>query len=169
MKNSKRHFSRLFRPGAAGLAFGLAGLGVSLVFLRGVAAGWQVFLFCAPLAAFGVGFLAWSLLLARWPQPRPWAGAAAGALVGFLAHPAAWYLAILYFYFSGATSSLGEPTLDPVVGLPASLLYSALSWLAAGWLTVPAGALIGGLLAYFQGWPGRIPANGEKILQQQDG
>jgi hypothetical protein len=70
-----------------------------------------------------------------------------GALVGLAAHPVAWYLLIVALYVTGARSSLGERTLDPWNGLWGALIYSAWSLFLAGWLTVPAGAIVGFLLS----------------------
>lgn len=64
-----------------------------------------------------------------------------GILTGVLAHPVAWYLGIVWSYASGARSSLGERTVNPLQGLAACLIYGCLSVLLTGWLTVPAGLM----------------------------
>ena len=144
--------------GIAGLAFSLAAFIFSLLLLSGVGEDWYTMLYAAPLAAFLSGFFGWGILVIVSKRVTLWKGVGAGALIGLIAHPLTWYFAILFFYFSGARSSLGEPTLNPVEGLWASLLYSLLSWLFVGWLTVPIGAAIGGILAYIQSK--RISASG---------
>ena len=69
-----------------------------------------------------------------------------GILTGGLAHPVAWYLAIVWSYASGARSSLGDRTLNPLEGLAACFVYAGFSVLLTGWLTVPAGGMVGWVL-----------------------
>jgi hypothetical protein len=63
-----------------------------------------------------------------------------------VAHPVAWYIAIVINFASEARSSLGEEPLDPVAGLWGALVFSFVSWLFLGWLTVLAGGLVGTLI-----------------------
>lgn len=79
-------------------------------------------------------------------------GAIAGALAGAVAHYLCWYLLIAGWFTchaltGGCTGSLGDPPLNPLTAIPAAALYSAFSLLFLGWLTVSAGAMIGGVLA----------------------
>lgn len=134
----------------AGFDFGLAGYASAWLLLRDAAEDWQALTFAAPAAAFLLGVALWRLLVLHYTGRLWLRGAIAGGLTGLLAHPLAWYLASLYFFFSGASSSLGEPALNPLEAIPASLLYALLSLLAAGWITVPLGALVGLALAGFQ-------------------
>jgi hypothetical protein len=134
----------------AGLAFAIAGWVCSLWFLSNAIGDWRVMLYAAPAAAFLGGAFFWWLLVMRPERPRWVRGMIAGALTGLAAHPLAWYLAILVFYVAGVRDSLGQETLDPLTGLWASLVYSLLSWVGLGWLTVPIGALVGGVMAFLQ-------------------
>jgi hypothetical protein len=129
----------------AGLTFALAAFICSYLFLRDAVGDWQGMLVAAPLAAFFCGMVCWGLFVIRGQKVRFWRGVWVGALVGLLSHPLVWYGSILYFYL------VGEPrTLNPVEGLGASLVYGLVSLIFIGWLTVPAAAITGGLLAYVQ-------------------
>ncbi|EIC23628.1 hypothetical protein Thi970DRAFT_01304 [Thiorhodovibrio frisius] len=50
-----------------------------------------------------------------------------------------------YLWF-GTTSSLGEPPMNPFQGLAGAAAFSAFSLFLFGWVTIPAGALLGGLM-----------------------
>lgn len=129
----------------AGLAFALAAFICSYLFLRDAVGDWRGMLVAAPLTAFFCGVVCWWLFVARGQKVSFWRGVWVGALVALLSHPLVWYGSILYFYLAG------EPhTLNPLEGLLASLLYGLVSLIFAGWLTLPAAALTGGLLAYGQ-------------------
>ena len=129
----------------AGLAFGLAAFICSYLFLKDAAGDWRGMLYAAPLTAFFCGMVCWGIFMARGQKVSFWRGVWVGALVGLLSHPLAWYGSILYFYLAG------EPhTLNPLEGLWASVVYSLLSLLFVGWLTVPVGAIVGSLLATAQ-------------------
>lgn len=136
--------------GIAGLAFGLTAFIFSWLLITGAVGDWQEMLYAAPVAAFLSGVLGWGLLVNTGRRVTLLKGAGAGALIGLISHPLTWYGAILYLYVSGARNSLGEPTLNPLAGVWASLVYSSLSLLFVGWLTVPIGATLGGILAYIQ-------------------
>jgi len=48
-----------------------------------------------------------------------------------------------HWLFANQYSSLGEPPLNVIEAIPAALVFSFWSLLFFGWITVPAGALIG--------------------------
>lgn len=133
----------------AGICGGLVGL-----FVRGIAeaADYDLFPFFSGAAAFICAAVLWWWLLSKkgsYTLPR---GLLAGGLTGLFAHYLCWYLLILahnicYFGWGGCTSSLGEPPVDLLNGLWASAGLSIISLIAFGWLTVPLGALIAGLVA----------------------
>jgi hypothetical protein len=133
-----------------GVVAGLAAFGISAWLLGGNSSGWDIFIVISPIAAFLTGFGLWWSLLSLRPQVTVLYGLIAGALIGILAHPVAWYLAMLWLYFSGETSSLGEPTFTPLEGLIYAPLSSLLSLIAVGWLSVPLGLVGGGLVVYLQ-------------------
>lgn len=132
--------------GAVGI---LVGLWVSLT---ATGAGYERFPVYAFLAAFAGGAGLWWFVLARQGRYSLRRGAAAGALAGLVSHYFCWYLLILdnnlcFWLLGGCGSSLGEPPIDPLNGLWGAAVFTLGSLLFFGWLTVPAGALIGGLLA----------------------
>jgi len=98
---------------------------------------WSVLLIGAPAGAAIA-----SLLI--WPYRKDALG---GAAIAFFAHPLMWYLAMLILWASGAKSSLNELTVNPIEALTACWIFSAWSWFLTGWLTVPAGGLLGWWLA----------------------
>lgn len=132
------------------LAFAVVGWACSMWFVGDAIGDWRVMLYAAPAAAFLSGAFFWWPLVIRPERPTWLRGMTAGALTGLAVHPLAWYLAILAFYLAGVRSSLGEETLDPLTGLWASLVYSLLSLVGLGWLTVPVGALVGGVMVFLQ-------------------
>lgn len=135
----------------AGLAFSLTALICSLLILsRAGSSDWAVLVYSAPVAAFCISFLLWWLVIERSYRISPVKGIIVGALTGVFAHPLAWYLAILYFYVTGARTSLGEETLNPLDGIGASFVFSGVSLLLTGWLTILAGAIVGGFIAAFE-------------------
>ena len=148
--STKIHSNQLGWIALAGLAFASAAFICSLLLVRMATGDWRIMIYTATLAAFFSGAFFWWLLLARSNRVTLWRGLSAGLLTGLVAHPLAWYFAILYFYVSGARNSLGEAIVNPLVGVWASLVFSLLSWLFFGWLTGPAGALVGGIVAYLQ-------------------
>lgn len=129
----------------AGLVFALTAFICSYLFLRDAVGDWRGMLIAAPLTAFFCGLVCWGIFIARGHKAGFWRGVWVGALVALLSHPLVWYGSILYFYLTG------EPrTLNPLEGLLASLVYALFSLVFVGWLTVPAAAITGGLLAYAQ-------------------
>ena len=133
-----------------GIVAGLAAFGLSAWLLAGNTSGWQIFVGISPLAAFLTGFILWWSLMTLRPRVSLLFGLLVGALIGILAHPVAWYLAILWMYFSGETGSLGEAPLNPVEGILYAPVYALPSLLIVGWLSVPLGLIGGGLVAYLQ-------------------
>lgn len=126
------------------MPFGVAGAACAFAVTFGAAGGgWFIVPLAASLGAFLVGLVLWS----RRATSR-WRSTLIGALTGGLAHPVAWYLAILWNWATGSTSSLGEAPLDPIDGLWGCLVLSAWSLLLVGWITVPAGALVGFAIAH---------------------
>lgn len=116
--------------------------------------GYEVFAAGAPVAAFLTGTFCWWLLIARSGNFAPVRAATAGALAAVLGHLLCWYLLILgsflWYLATGSGDSLGGPPLNPLQGFPAAFVYGAFSLLFYGWVTVPAGALIGLFLSFVQ-------------------
>jgi hypothetical protein len=138
-----------------GLLCALVGLGGGGYAVHSaIGEGWQRLPICAALAAFLTGFGLWSWLIERRAVPGRrvsiLAGILTGGTAGGLAHYLCWYLLILsanldYVLF-GTTSSLGEPPMNPFQGLAGAAVFSAWSLFLFGWVTIPAGALLGWLM-----------------------
>lgn len=116
---------------------------------------YEWFLLAAPVSAFVTAMFFWWLIVVRKQQYGTMRGALAGAVSGAVAHYVCWYLilvgaAICHLVTGGCTGSLGEAPMNPIFALAGAGVYSGLSLLFFGWITVPAGALIGGILARAQ-------------------
>jgi len=118
---------------------------------RGEIGDWQPIMVSAALSASLLAAVLWRLLAGRERRMTRLRGGIAGACTGLFAHPMMWYVAFLWRYLIGGKSSLGDTPADPVQAIAGSLALAFISLLAAGWLTVPAGALAGWLLAHFLG------------------
>ncbi len=137
---------------AAGLLFGLLGFAcATAIFWKAQGGGWEAFPACAGVAALMTGFASWWLIVASPGNHSLGRGLWAGALVGILSHPLAWYLAILVNYLSGAEPAVDE-AMDPLRGLWGSVVFSIGSWACVGWLTVPLGALAGAGISSVMRW-----------------
>jgi hypothetical protein len=135
------------------LIFGALGLVLSYLILAGHAAGsdWWSIVVASGVAAFTVGFILWRALCSPVRPLSARRGTLAGALTGLLAHPVAWYLAVVGTYLRGRPMFPGSRPVGPIEGLPVSLVYAFFGLILTGWLTVPAGAIAGWLLARRQG------------------
>jgi hypothetical protein len=118
----------------------------------GTGNSYQWFLVAAPAAAFLTGAVLWWLLLARKGLYGTARGALTGAAAGALAHWVCWMFILIgsnvcFALTGGCTGTLGDAPMGLLEAVPATLLFSGFSLLFFGWFTIPAGALIGGLLA----------------------
>jgi hypothetical protein len=139
-----------------GVLCALVGMGTALaIYSISTGSGYQWFLLSAPAAAFLTGAFLWWLLLARKGLYGTARGALTGAAAGALAHWVSWMFMLIGSNLcnaltGGCTGSLGDAPMGLLEAIPATLLFSGFSLLFFGWITVPAGALIGGLLARSQ-------------------
>jgi hypothetical protein len=112
-----------------------------------------VFLLAAPAAAFVTAALLWWQMLERSGRRTLARGTLAGSLAGALAHYVCW-LALMFGAAAchavtpGCFDSVSGPPIDPLTAFWAAGVYSLFSLYFFGWLTVPAGAAIGALLAW---------------------
>lgn len=151
---------RLTKAWLWGAAFGAAALACATLIVRDSAGeGWHVLGYTAGLAALLLAALARYLVAVPGEGLTPRRGAALGALVTLLAHPLAWYLAILHHSLFGEPSSLGDAPLG-VTDVPwSSFVFAFWSLLLTGWWTIPLGAGLGALLARSD--RGAVRAGGE--------
>ncbi len=145
-----------------GVLCGLFVLSFSSADTRGE--GWTAFPLYAGAAAFLTTLVVWWLYLARPGKPGVLGGAVAGLISGLVAHPVTWYVMICcnwaWILLSGGTgSSAGDDTLNPISGLLGALVLSLWSVIFMGWITIPAGALVGAVLG---GWQGKNRRGGEE-------
>lgn len=134
------------RPKAwlAGLGFAVLGfLSALFIIWNARGTGWWLVVVSAGIASFLSGVFFWRAFSSRDGNISYPRAALAGAFVGALSHPPAWYIAILLSWITG-TKGYGEiRALGPADGLWACLVMSFWSLLLAGWLTVPAGVVAG--------------------------
>ena len=134
------------------LAFGASGFLIAYLldarFSSQEKGDWYLFAIASGAAAFGVSFLFWRIFCRSRPKISGRRGALVGMLTGVFAHPVAQYLMIVILYASGARSSLGDRTVNPLAreALAGAFLYAGMAILFTGWLTVPVGGLLGWIL-----------------------
>ena len=131
------------------VVFGALGFVVSYLILAGHTTGsdWWSIVVGSGVAAFAVSYVIWRLICSPVTPLSPRRGALAGALTGVLAHPIAWYLAVVWTYSWGRPLFPGGKLVGPIEGIPVSLVYAFFGVILTGWITVPAGAMGGWLLA----------------------
>lgn len=123
-----------------------------LVVSSATGAGYEWFLVAAPAAAFVTGTLLWWLCMVRKHRFGTVRGVLTGAIAGVIGHYVCWYFIFAAFFAcnvitGGCTDSLGQAPINLFYAIPAAAVYSVFSLIFYGWLTVPAGGLMGGLLA----------------------
>jgi hypothetical protein len=132
------------------LVFGGTGFIIAYLFLAHFSpegkTDWHSLAISSGAAAFGVSLLFWRLFCPADQLISARRGALVGIVTGVLAHPVAWYLVIVWLYASGARSSLGDRTINPLDGLAACFVYAGFSIVSTGWLTVTAGGIVGWIL-----------------------
>ena len=104
---------------------------------------YQLMIPFSGVAALVSGGILWLLVVPAHSHVGALRPFVVGAATGFLAHPFAWYLLIIFNFLRGTPGSLGEAPLGPVDGLKGALVLSLWSWFLAGWLTIPVGGLVG--------------------------
>lgn len=123
--------------------------------------GWTHLPIFAGVGAFLAACLIWALVGAA-PSLRR--GLAAGLITALLAYPLTWYLAICVNWALIALAlrsgpSTGGPPLNPLDGIPGAAVLSLAGLALTGWLTLPAGAVTGLIMAFLlQHVAGRRPA-----------
>ncbi len=116
--------------------------------------GYGVFVGGASIAAFLSGTFSWWLLVVRPNRLRFLPAVTAGALAAVFGHFLCWYLLLVGAFFwhlaTGQGHSLGSAPVNPLQAVPAAGIYGAFSLFLLGWITIPTGALLGGVLAAVQ-------------------
>ena len=129
---------------------GFVGLGVLGQFSG---KGYEAFPLLSAGASFLTGAVLWWLIVARTGHPGIWRGMLAGVLAALGGHYVTWYLFIVLqnakYRLLGTVSSLGDAPIGLVDGLWGAVALTFFSYLFVGFLTVPSGAIIGGLYGWF--------------------
>ena len=115
------------------------------------------FIVSAPLAAFVTAWSLWRVLGRLQKSRSLWWGGWTGGMAGILAHWVCWYLEFIsmnvcYWLTGGCVSSLGDPPADLLYALVGAAVLSFPSLILFGGLTIPLGAVLGGLVAGIQRW-----------------
>jgi hypothetical protein len=138
-------------------------LTAGLVLFSAAGAGYEWLLVAAPAAAFLSGSTLWWLLMERRDRSGTARGVLTGAIAGAVAHYPCWLLLLwassaCHAITGGCTGSLGDAPMNPLQAIPAAAVYSGVSLVFYGWLTILAGGLLGGLLATVRRRSLRVPA-----------
>lgn len=126
------------------------GVGVG-VYLKLTSIGdYSEFPYYSGLAAFLAPAAIWYLMIERNKKIGIGRGVGAGILGAALSHFVCWYLMIIganieYWVLGRQVGSLPGPPMNPLEGVLGAFTYSMLSFLFLGWVTLPAGGLLGGL------------------------
>lgn len=109
-----------------------------------------------PIAGFISGSILWWLFVGLRDRRGFLFPVIAGGLAGSVGHFINWYLLLIgasvcNLISGGCTGTLGESPMNPLQALAGAALYGGISLVFIGWFTIPAGIIIGILLAYLQG------------------
>lgn len=82
-------------------------------------------------------------------------GIAVGALIGIIAHPVVWYVALALAYFTGrSTVAATILVTNPLQDLLSAVVLAMFSVLFVGWLTALIGGVVGGVISLLQSLSG---------------
>jgi len=152
-----RHNGKSMKILPISLLAGLFGLvGGTFVWLMTNGSDYQALPLAAGLGAFGTTAFFWRLIVVRCNNYTARAGMLTGGLSGIASHWVCWYLYLVgvnicYGLTGGCVSSLNEPPLDPLNGLWGTVLFSLVSLMFLGWITVPLGMAVGAWWAWKKG------------------
>ncbi len=112
--------------------------------------GWQWFPVYTSVAAALTGGLLWWLLVVRPDNYAPERCVCVGALSGIAAHYVCWYMMIVSYWlcavlWGGCLGSLGDRAMNPLQAVLGAGAFSLGSLYLFGWVTVPAGAILGAI------------------------
>lgn len=158
-KRSDIWYSLLLVGAGAALA-GLAATLVALRFMRvqlslqngveTIPSGMAVFSVAAPLAAALLGPCLWWWAIIKPGRLSVRRGIGIGVLGSILAHPLAWYAALVLAYLTGQTTVAGLLVTNPLLDLLGAVILAPFSLLWVGWITALVGGVAGGMIALLQ-------------------
>ncbi len=133
-----------------GAGAALAGLAATSVALRFAGMPMAGFYLAASLAAalLGPGLWWWAIIKPGHLSVRR--GIGVGMLGACLAHPLAWYIALVLAWFTGERTIGGINVANPLVDFLGSLYLAGFSLIYVGWITVLIGGIAGGVVALLQ-------------------
>jgi hypothetical protein len=109
-----------------------------------------VFYVAAPLASALLGVCLWWWAIIKPGRLSVRRGIGVGVLGATLAHPLAWYLALVLGYLTGETAVAGVLVNNPLLDIPGALILAPFSLLWVGWITALVGGIAGGVVALLQ-------------------
>ncbi len=110
----------------------------------------NVFYIAAPLASALLIPCLWWRLIIKPSRLNVSRGIGIGLLGSIIAHPLAWYLALLFAFLLKA-KTIGSITVgNPLENLVGCLFLSLFSLIEVGWITILVGGLAGGCIAFLQ-------------------
>ena len=124
------------------------GLGVGLLIQKIAIGDYSGFFYFSATSAFVSSYVIWYFLMEKGHHRSLIRGMVAGMINVIVAHYLCFYFFLLkanieYWVFGMEIHPLGGPPIDPLLGIEASALYATISYLLIGWLTIPAGTLLG--------------------------
>lgn len=139
-----------------GLLCSLVGIGVGLhIAYTATASDYKFFFVYSGLAAFLTSSILWYYLVAKPEVFTTKRGIMIGVISGAFSHYVCWYINFIVMNLCnkatrGCVDSLGAPPADLWNALWGAGVLSLYSLLFYGWVTLPLGGLIGGILVQFQ-------------------
>ena len=106
--------------------------------------------FYATFATFLIAYLLWYTFMSKNHSRKR--GVFIGILTVILSHYFSWYFMLIvanieYYIFNIPIGSLNDIPIDLISGLGYMWIYTFYSLLFFGWITIPIGAIIGGIFA----------------------
>jgi len=116
--------------------------------------GWDALPVLASVATFLTAFTVWYLYVARPRKISSYRGGVAGVVIGLLVHPVTWYLFGCHTWvlslFPNPQSGGHSDVLNPFTAVLGAVAFSLWSAACTGWITIPAGAVIGMVVGSWQ-------------------
>ncbi len=110
----------------------------------------NLFYLAAPLASgLLIPYLWWCLII-KPSRLSVSIGIGIGLLGSIIAHPLAWYLALLFAFLIREKTVASIVVGNPLENLMGCLFLSLFSLIEVGWITILIGCLAGGCIAFFQ-------------------
>jgi hypothetical protein len=133
-----------------GVGAALAGLIAATFALRFSGMPIEQFYLAAPLAAALLGPCLWWWMIIQPGRLSVRRGIGIGVLGASLAHPLAWYAALVLAFLTGERTIASINVINPAQDLLSSLFLAWFSLIYVGWITALVGGAAGGVIALLQ-------------------